>query len=71
MMINGFVLPDPDDIGMSEYRIVHNMLDDSLEELSGDAAAQQAIDLMYGVQEWCIDLIAKLQATIGKEVSDE
>lgn len=66
MKINGYRLPDPDGIGEAQYRVIYDFLEDVLDETEGDPAATEAVEVLYGVQEWCVDLIAKIQATIGK-----
>lgn len=76
MNINGYNLPNPDDVGQSEYRVLYDFLADTLADSlrrapSDDAAAEEAVALLYGVQDWCVVLLADIQATIGKEVNNE
>lgn len=66
MTINEFKLPDPCDIGESEYRAIHQLLEECLEgEGDGAAAARFACAVLWETKEWCDRLISELHKTQG------
>lgn len=59
LKIGDYTFPDPDNVGQSEYRALHDLLTDC--HASGAAAnLNDAIDVLEEVKAWCDSLIDKL-----------
>lgn len=55
-------LPDPDDVGQSEYRAVHELLTDALEGLEeGESAKPLALAALQNMESWCSLLYTEIK----------
>lgn len=66
MNINGFEFPDPDHIGQAEYRAIHDLIAEVIEEEhETDDLVAAAIGALIEVEYWCNDLKDKLWLVKG------
>jgi hypothetical protein len=59
LKIGDYTLPDPDNVGQSEYRALHEFLEDC-QESGAVASPDDAIDALQEVRNWCDSLIDNL-----------
>jgi len=60
LLIGQYRMPDPDDVCQSEYRAIHELLDDAVGDLPRDEQVQLALASLQEVKDWCDSLIDKL-----------
>lgn len=67
--INGWRLPDPDDVWQSEYRALHELLCDSLEEAEEMKCdpADFCLEVLDNVEVWVRDIKEKLRQVSHKK----
>jgi hypothetical protein len=61
MQIGDWKLPNPDTVGQSEYRCLHDFLEESLGALGEENEVENAISLLDEIKDWCDDLQRKLR----------
>jgi hypothetical protein len=59
LRIGDYILPDPDEVGQAEYRLLHELLE-TLQESGAVASPDDAIDVLQEVRNWCDSLIDTL-----------
>lgn len=71
MEIGGYKFPDPDRVGQSEYRCLHDLLEEVMPTLGEEDAADHAVAILEEVKDWCDDLIAKLKSTAAMTIKED
>lgn len=69
LTINGWKLPDPDDVGQSEYRALHDLLADALEDAANMKCdpADYCLEVLDNVEVWVRNIKEKLWQVRRKE----
>ncbi len=62
LVIGEYAMPDPDDLGGTAYRAIHQALQDRLHTAKGQDKVALALDQLDDFRAWAEHLMKKLEA---------